>query len=107
MSTRYAVVIIAVTLCWSPLVAATEVATWVDEHGVTHFGNAQFAPPGAATSVAVPPANGMDVVQTRATAADRGRGPAVSVLKRSRMENPRGFRGYEGRRITDRQTRRN
>ncbi len=99
MSTRYAVVIIAATLCFSPVVAATEVATWVDEHGVTHFGNAQFAPPGAAASVEVPPANGMDVVKTRRTSDDRGRGPAVSVLKRSRLENPRGFRGYDGRRI--------
>lgn len=105
MTIRYAVIIIAGALCWSPLVAATEVATWVDEQGVTHFGNAQFAPPGAAESVVVPAVNGMDVIQTRSTRASRDNGPTVSVLKRSRMENPRGFRGFDGRQASGRRGR--
>ncbi len=40
--------------------ADSHIATWVDENGVTHFGNTQFAPSNA-ESVEVAPANGMDV----------------------------------------------
>ncbi|MCR9262170.1 MAG: DUF4124 domain-containing protein [Pseudomonadaceae bacterium] len=97
MLKRYTGAVFAVVLCCSPVAYAGEVATWVDNNGVTHFGNPQFAPPGEAESVSVKPANGMDVVETNGNRRSSSSGPSVSVLKRTRVENPRGFRGFDQR----------
>jgi len=97
MLKRYTGAIFAVVLCCSSVVYAGEVATWVDKNGVTHFGNPQFAPPGEAETVAVKPANGMDVVATNDSSRSSSSGPNVSILKRTRFENPRGFRGFDQR----------
>ena len=102
MLKRYTGAIVAVVLCCSPVVYAGEVATWVDNNGVTHFGNPQFAPPGEAQAVVVKPANGMDVVVTNNNRRSASSGPTVSILERTRVENPRGFRGYQGREVGSR-----
>jgi len=40
---------------------ANDVVTWQDDNGVTHFGNAQFAPAGQGDEVRLQPANAMQV----------------------------------------------
>lgn len=83
------------TLFVASAVAANDVVKWVDADGVTHFGNAQFAPPGTAEAVELHPANGMDVPEVPAVESPK-RFQTV-VLKRKKRTNPRGFRGYYGR----------
>ncbi|MEE4281750.1 MAG: DUF4124 domain-containing protein [Pseudomonadales bacterium] len=106
MLKRYTGAVFAVVLCCSPAAYAGEVATWIDNNGVTHFGNPQFAPPGEAQAVVVKPANGMDVVATNNNRRAGSSGPRVSILERNRVENPRGFRGYQGREVGGRAGRR-
>ncbi len=73
---------------------AQDIARWVDDHGVTHFGNPQFAPgdPHDVTLVDVRPANGMLVPE--ATNQSRGR-PRFVVIKKQAKSNLRGWRGYQ------------
>ncbi len=73
---------------------AGDIARWVDEKGVTHFGNPQFAPgdPDEVTLVDVQPANGMAV--PRGTSQSNGR-PHVVVIKRKAKSNVRGWQGYQ------------
>ena len=94
---RYAGAIFVIVMCCSPVAYAGEIAIWVDQNGVTHFGNPQFAPPGEGQAVTVKPANGMDPVASNSSRRSSSSGPNVSVLERTRVENPRGFRGYDGR----------
>jgi len=75
-------------------VEATEVVRWVDEDGVTHFGQPQFAP-AEHTPVEIAPANGME--PARYTGHDSADGPSVITLDRTHFENKRGFRGYRNR----------
>ena len=75
--------------------SADEIVRWVDENGVTHFSNPHLAQSEAATRVNVAPANGMAVA--RYSEASRSTGPSVSVIPRHRVENKRGFRGYDRR----------
>ena len=72
---------------------AEVIAKWVDEEGVTHFGNPQFAPGDvdAVTLVEVGPANGMVVPTVVAETNHRSR---VVVIKKKGKSNPRGWQGY-------------
>ena len=80
------------------MVSADDVVKWVDEQGITHFGNAQFAPAGTASTVKLHPANAMDATDTRILGHVRqASGGRVAVLKRSHVSNPRGFRGFTNR----------
>ena len=90
-------------LC-APVYAASsfagEISKWVDENGVTHFGNAQFAPAGGGETVAIEPANGMDVPDMAILKKrEQSRSVNVRVLQRGKMKNPRGWRGHDGRLI--------
>ncbi len=78
---------------------AQDIARWVDDHGVTHFGNPQFAPgdPHDVTLVDVQPANGMVVPE--ATNVSRGR-PRFVIIKMKAKSNMRGWRGYQKNRIS-------
>ncbi|MCZ6853614.1 MAG: hypothetical protein O7G86_06825 [Gammaproteobacteria bacterium] len=73
---------------------AEDIARWVDEEGVTHFGNPQFAPGDAdtVTLVDVQPTNGMVVPSVVAETHQRGR---VVVIKKKGKSNPRGWQGYQ------------
>ncbi len=78
--------------------SADEVVKWVDENGVTHFGNPQFAPSGQGRVVEVPPANAMDVPDTTTLGRQAAaKNMNMVVLDRPTMENPRGWRGYNKR----------
>ncbi len=93
--------LIGIALCmpfFASLSLANEVVKWVDENGVTHFGNAQFAPPGSGEAVRIEHANGMDVpdVGVLNNRPKRNRINAT-VLQRPKLENPRGWRGFNGR----------
>ncbi len=80
-------------------VTAEEVVSWADEKGVTHFGNAQFAPSGRGEPVDLKPANGMDVPDLRALGRRNSPKKMKSVvLDRPKLENPRGWRGFGNRR---------
>ena len=77
---------------------ANEVVKWVDENGVTHFGNAQFAPPGSGQAVTIEHANAMDAPDVGILSRRESRSrPNVTVLERSKMQNPRGWRGFNRR----------
>ena len=73
---------------------AGDIARWVDENGVTHFGNPQFAPgaPEDVMLVKVQPANRM-VVPTAVPESHRAAG-RITVVKKKAKSNPRGWRGY-------------
>ncbi len=79
---------------------AQDVARWVDDHGVTHFGNPQFAPgdPHDVTLIDIFPANGM--VVPVATNESRGRTRFV-VIKKQAKSNLRGWRGYQRNRSSN------
>lgn len=93
--------LIIMALCLSMLASksfANDVVKWVDEHGVTHFGNAQFAPPGSGESVMVEDANAMDAPDVGILSRREGRSRAnITVLERSKLQNPRGWRGFSRR----------
>ena len=93
--------LIALVLC-APVYAqqsiAGEVVKWVDEDGVTHFGNAQFAPAGGGEAVKIERANGMAVPKLGILNKQEKRTRMnVTVLERSDLENPRGWRGHHSR----------
>jgi len=81
-----------------PAMASGDIVRWVDDQGVTHFGNPQFAPANAHEPVEVKAANGMVVpTSVRSRSGSRSSGPNVVTLDRTRLENRRGFRGYASR----------
>lgn len=79
------------------LQARSDIATWIDDDGVTHFGNPQFAPPNSHTVVTVHPANTMVATQAPAHTGNTASGPRVVTLNRGKQKNKRGFRGYAAR----------
>ena len=93
--------LIALALCassMSTLSFADEVVRWVDEDGVTHFGNAQFAPAGSGEKITLANANAMDVPDLGILHRSNARKPMkVTMLERTKMKNPRGWRGYNRR----------
>ena len=70
--------------------AGEPIARWVDENGVTHFGDAQFAPAEAELQ-SVAPANGMHApsVVTRASSSQAA---SWSVISLPPKKNPIGWR---------------
>ena len=84
--------------------AADEVVKWVDADGVTHFGNAQFAPREGAERVDLKEANGMDapnlMILERAPEYRQLNGV---VVERAHVKNPRGWRGYFNRPVERRE----
>ena len=74
--------------------SAEAIARWVDDEGVTHFGNPQFAPgdPDEVMLVDVQPANAMVVPQYTAESSGR---PRIVVIKKKGKSNPRGWQGYQ------------
>jgi hypothetical protein len=75
--------------------ADTNIATWVDANGVTHFGNGQFAPANA-KSIAVEPANGMDVPAAVPSSSSRAGKPAMVEIKKQPNRQTKGWRGFAG-----------
>ena len=71
------------------------IATWVDENGVTHFGNSQFAPANA-RSVDVAPANGMDVPAAVSSSGRQSGQPAMVAIKKKPNRQTKGWRGFAG-----------
>ena len=92
-------------LLFSSIASAEDVVKWVDEQGITHFSNAQFAPAGRASEVNLHPANAMDVPDTSSLGQAGRTSGRVAVLKRTHVSNPRGFRGFDKRERGSRQRR--
>ena len=86
----------------------SEIVTWVDDNGVTHFGHPQFAPPQQHEAVRVNPANGMVAPDLAAANQVQPRSASVVTLDRTKLKNKRGFRGYgaRSRNTNDRRRRR-
>ena len=86
----------------APCAFSETVSRWVDENGVTHFGNPQFAP-ASADAVTIKPTNGMDKVTPAATSNSAARtGPATAVIRMAPKRNKKGWRSrnesiYTGR----------
>ena len=72
---------------------ASDIVTWVDDEGVTHFGNARLAP-AAARRVEVAPANGMATPATPPSRATDG-GPAMILIERTANRETIGWRGHD------------
>jgi hypothetical protein len=73
--------------------AAEKVSMWVDENGVTHFSNRQFAPENA-EELTIKSTNGMDVPEPASTVAPT---PSSGAAKWTKVElpakqNPKGRR---------------
>ncbi len=91
-----AAVVMAIMLlaCSAGTAQARAVVTWVDAHGVTHFGDPQFAPE-RHERLDVQPTNGMVV---HSTVDDPGpTHPRFITIERARLKNLRGFQGYAKR----------
>ena len=71
-----------------------EIAHWIDDAGVHHYANPQFAPPGKATLITLQPANGM-VVPVAAASSERGR-PRMLKISKAPKHNKLGWRGWRG-----------
>ena len=88
------------TLWFAPSALAGDVVKWVDANGVTHFGNAQFAPEEGAEQVELQEANAMDAPDTGVLRHKPSARPLNGVVvERQQVKNPRGWRGYWGRRV--------
>ncbi len=70
--------------------AEESVASWVDDQGVTHFGNPQFAPD-SAKMLEVADTNRMDIPKN--APADTANGPTWSVIELAPKQNKKGWRG--------------
>ena len=75
--------------------ADSRIATWMDENGVTHFGNTQFAPTNA-ESVEVAPANGMDVPATAPSSGSSNGKPSMVAIRKKPNRQTKGWRGFDG-----------
>lgn len=70
--------------------ADESVASWVDDQGLTHFGNTQLAPDDATTfKVAV--TNSMDVPKN-VPSLNKGTGPIWTVIEQPPKQNKKGWR---------------
>lgn len=67
-----------------------EIARWVDDQGVTHFGNTQFAPVDASL-LKVKPANGMDV-PLNVSSKPAVSGPTWTRIDKAPKQNKKGWR---------------
>lgn len=98
---KLAVCITILVLSGPAAFAAESISRWVDENGVTHFSNGQFAPANA-EQITVDAANGMDVPAV-VPSARQSSGPTWSKISMPPKQNPRGWRPkresiYTGRR---------
>lgn len=75
----------------------SQIVTWVDAEGITHFGDPQFAPPEQHKAVSVNPTNAMVVPDAPAGKTATRRGGSVVTLERTKLKNKKGFRGYAAR----------
>ena len=85
----------ALTLCLMAVLGTAQasevrIAKWTDSNGVTHFGDAQFAP-ATAKEVDVPPANGMNAPATMPN-RQRASGPVWTVIDQAPKQNKVGWR---------------
>ena len=69
--------------------AEESIASWVDDQGVTHFGNRQFAPDNA-KMLEVADTNRMDIPKN--VPADTSNGPTWSVIEQAPKQNKKGWR---------------
>lgn len=72
---------------------AGDVVTWVDDEGVTHFGNARLAPT-TARRIEIAPANGMDKPTVPASRTTTN-GPAMILIERKANRETIGWRGHD------------
>ena len=77
---------------------AAEIAKWVDEDGVTHFGNPQFAPPADSEKITVQDANAMEVPDASGFTRSRSNHRPYVYLKKASKKNKRGWRGFRSQR---------
>lgn len=93
--------LLALALCMpflSDSAFAGDVVKWVDQNGVTHFGDAQFAPAEGAEKITIGPTNPMDETDTGILHRVSTAKPMnVVTVSREVRRNPRGWRGYNGR----------
>lgn len=92
MKTAFAGLIL---LLFPSAAAATEIMRWVDADGVVHFGDRHAAPQRGAEVIELREANGMDAPEV--PTARPARSANVVRLDRSKLENKRGWRGYDSR----------
>lgn len=78
---------------WAGPAVAAKIVSWVDENGVTHFGDPQFAGPNAET-VEVEETNGMDVPTDVPESRSNAR---MYKIDKAPKQNKKGFRGHSGR----------
>jgi hypothetical protein len=86
---------VALTLCLMAALGAAHanannITRWVDDQGVTHFGDASLAP-AEATEVQVAATNGMDKPSGIASSS-RHNGPVWTVIDQAPKQNKRGWR---------------
>jgi hypothetical protein len=96
MGRIYCLIIGLLLAAASPAARSDEIARWVDGNGVTQFGHPQFAPAEGHEPVHVRPTNGMVVPEVPRAAPASSR-PSVVTLERPKMENRKGFRGFNQR----------
>ena len=72
---------------------SSQIVSWVDENGVTHFADASQAP--TAKVVEVGPANGMDVPE--GAPEQRATHKAFVKIAKPPKKNKRGWRGFSSR----------
>lgn len=92
----------------SAVADAEPIARWVDEDGITHFGDRQFAPSTAET-IEISRPNGMAVPETSGVGSSNG--PRWTKLTLPPKQNRKGWRSrgastYGGRKHQSNRTRR-
>ena len=85
---------VALSLCLMAVIGAAhandnEVARWVDDQGITHFGDAHLAP-AEATQVEIASTNGMERPGDVPQASSRG--PVWTVIDQAPKQNKVGWR---------------
>ena len=86
---------LALTLCLTAVLGAAHandetIARWVDDQGVTHFGDASIAP-AEAIEVQVAATNGMDTPSDVAL-SNRSSGPVWTLIDQAPKQNKIGWR---------------
>jgi hypothetical protein len=86
---------VALTLCLMAVIGAAHandnnIVRWVDDQGVTHFGDARIGP-AEATEVQVAATNGMDKPSGVASSSKRN-GPVWTVIDQAPKQNKNGWR---------------
>ncbi len=90
---KYLYLVATIGITFAGSAAAGGIARWVDENGVTHFGNPQFAPAGEGSLIEIAAINIMDV-PVASPRATRRTPPRVVTIERPAKRNKRGWQGY-------------